>query len=106
MSRLRTFTLLLAGVSIVLLLSCGLGAAAVQGGAVMPPAIKLEFGGVRVVSNISTLPDCARLLAPGCLSTQPSSVVWIYTLWLLWQRNPGTQESPYVVQLFSTQIKR
>lgn len=104
----RTRWLILAMVigGIVLLLSCGLGAAAMQQGFVTPPDIKLEFGGMRVISGISTLPDCARLLAPGCSSLHPEPTVWIYTVWLLWGGDARLQENTHIFRLFSTHLKR
>ena len=103
--RLQRTTALIAIVGLlVLLLGCTLGGLAVRTGFVAPPTIQIELGGLRLVSTASTVPDCARLLTPGCASLHPEPTVRTYTLWILTQRQPESWNGPNITQLFQMRI--
>jgi hypothetical protein len=89
---------------LILALGCGLGAVAVRQGAIRPPEVQLQLGGVRLVGITSHSPDCTRLLVPGCTRLAQIPTVHIYTLWLFVQREPGSWNQPRVTQLLAFQV--
>ena len=91
---------------ISLLLGCGLGAVAVQQGQIAPPEIYLDMGRMRLISLTSNLPDCTRLLAPGCGRQSEVPKLRVYTLWLLTQRERDSWERPELRSLLSINISR
>ncbi len=101
----RRHALLIAALGVVILaLGCGLGALATRQGAIRPPDVQLELGGLRLVGITSASPDCTRLLAPGCTRLNQVPTVHIYTLWLFTQREPGSWDRPQITQLLAFQV--
>lgn len=90
--------------ALILALGCGLGGLGMRQGAIRPPDLELELGGLRLVGITSASPDCTRLLAPGCTRLNQIPTVHLYTLWLFTQREPGSWNQPYVTQLLAFQI--
>ena len=100
----RTAVLILIVSCVLLALSCGLGAAAVQQGAIAPPNLNFQVGGVRLVGVTSQSPDCTRLTVPGCTPLNQVPKTHIYTLWLLVRRDPNSWDQPAITLLFSVQV--
>jgi hypothetical protein len=91
---------------LVSLLSCSLGALAIQQGQIAPPEIYLDLGRMRLISLTSNLPDCTRLLAPGCGRQNGISKLRVYTMWLLVQRERDSWERPELRSLLSIKISQ
>jgi hypothetical protein len=89
---------------VALALSCGLGAVAVRQGAVAPPELRLQLGGVRLVGVTSKSPDCTRLRIPGCTPLNQIPTTHIYTLWLFVRSDPNSWDRPAITPLLSLQI--
>jgi hypothetical protein len=77
---------------------------AVRLGAIKPPDLKLQLGGVRLVGITSNSPDCTRLLVPGCTRLNQIPTTHIYTLWLFVQNEPNSWNQPRVTQLLALEI--
>jgi hypothetical protein len=88
----------------ILALSCGLGAVAVQQGAITTPNLNLQVGGVRLVGVTSRFPDCTRLLVRGCTRLNQVPTAHIYTLWLFVQSEQNSWNRPQITQLLTLQI--
>jgi hypothetical protein len=91
---------------LVLLLSCSLTALAVEQGQIAPPEIYLDLGRVRLISLTSNLPDCTRLLAPGCGRQNGIPRPRVYTMWLLVQRERDSWARPELKTILSININR
>jgi hypothetical protein len=106
MSRLKpsNVLLILAVGCALLALGCGLGAAAVRQGAIVPPDVNIQLGGVRLVGVISQAPDCTRLIVPGCTPLNQVPTSHMYTLWLFVRSDPNSWDRPAITPLFSTQV--
>ena len=108
MIRHRTWRMIMLLVAIgcmILALSCGLSTFAVRAGVIAPPDINLDIGSIRVVGLTSRMPDCHRLLAPGCARLSETSAQRFYTLWLLMQREQNSWDRPTVTQLISMRLQ-
>ena len=109
MIRRRTWrhaALIMAIACAILVLGCGLGIASMQRGMVAPPEVNMRVGSIRLVGLSSRLPECSRLLVPGCESLTRASTARIYTLWLLVQREPNSWDRPKITSLLTMQIGR
>ena len=104
--RPRYALLIVAAGCVILALSCGLGAVAVRQGAITPPNLNLQLGGVRLVGITSRLPDCTQLIALGCLRQNQARIAHIYTLWLFVQSEPNSWNQPQVTQLLAIRVGR
>jgi hypothetical protein len=104
--RPRYAVLIVAIGCVILALSCGLGALAVRQGAIPPPNLNLQLGGVRVVGITSRFPDCTQLIALGCLRQNQAPTARIYTLWLFMQSEPNSWNRPQVTQLLAIRVGR
>ena len=82
-----------------MILGCGLGAVAVRREVIAPPTLNVDLGSVRLVGLTSHMPDCVRLLAPGCTRLNQKPTVHIYTLWLLVRSEPSSWDRPRVIEL-------
>jgi hypothetical protein len=91
---------------VVLMLSCGLGAVAVQQGNIAPPDVNVDLGTVRMIGLTSNMPDCTRQLTPGCVEQNQTPSAHIYTLWLMAQRERDSWDRPTITTLLRVQIRR
>ena len=91
---------------IIVVLSCGLGAVAVQQGKIAPPNLNVDLGSVRMVGLTSNMPDCTRQLTPGCVQQNRTPSVHIYTLWLMTQSERNSWDRPTITTLLRMQIHR
>ena len=96
--------LILAIGCVLLALGCGLGFAAVRQGAIAPPDVNIQLGGVRLVGVTSQSPDCTRLIVPGCTPLNQVPTTYIYTLWLFVRSDPNSWDRPAIRPLFSVQV--
>src|SRR5262245_27802765 len=102
--RPRNAALILAVGCLILALSCGLAGVVVRQGAVAPPDLNIQVGGVRLVGVTSQSPDCTRLIVPGCTPLNQVPKTHIYTLWLFVRSDPNSWDRPAITPLFSVQI--
>lgn len=91
---------------LVVLLSCSLAGLAIEQGQIAPPEIYLDLGRMRLISLTSNLPDCTRLLAPGCGRQNGVPKPRVYTMWLLVQRERDSWERPELKSILSININR
>lgn len=103
--RTRRYALLLSALgAVTLALGCGLVAIAMRQGALRPPYMQIQVGGVRLVGITSATPECTQWPIAACAKPEQQPASRIFRIWLLVQREPGSWSQAHVSELLALQV--